>query len=146
VKSIYCVALLLSSVAAAAQQQPMSQMSMPMPDAPGMMDMMNRDNRTFVEQIEHHASSGTSAEPNSTPMPMWMRMHGDWMLMFHANAFVVEEQQTSPRGGDKFFSTNWFMPMAQRQLGPGYLTLRTMLSLEPGTITGRQYPLLFQQG
>jgi hypothetical protein len=36
--------------------------------------------------------------------------------------------------------------MAQRQLGPGILTLRTMLSLEPATITGRQYPLLFQQG
>jgi hypothetical protein len=77
---------------------------------------------------------------------MWMTMHGDWMLMFHSNAFIVDEQQTSPRGGDKFFSTNWFMPMAQRQLGPGTLTLRTMLSLEPATITGRQYPLLFQQG
>ena len=52
----------------------------------------------------------------------------------------------SARGGDKFFSTNWFMPMAQRELGPGELTLRAMLSLEPATVTGRQYPLLFQQG
>jgi hypothetical protein len=146
VKSIFCGALLLLSSVAAAAQQPMPQMSMPMPDAPGMMDMMSRDNKTFVQQIEHHASSGTSAEPNSTPTPMWMKMQGDWMLMFHANAFIVDEQQTSPRGGDKFFSTNWFMPMAQRRLGPGYLTLRTMLSLEPATVTGRRYPLLFQQG
>lgn len=124
-------------------------MSMPMghmSNESGMAEMMHHDNTTFLQQIEHHASSGTSAEPNSTPTPMWMTMHGDWMLMFHANAFIADTQQSSPRGGDKFFSTNWFMPMAARQLGPGYLTLRTMLSLEPATITDRQYPLLFQQG
>ena len=119
-KGIFCLSLLLCSVAAVAQQP----MSMPMPDDSGMAGMMDRGNHTFPQQIEHHASSGTSAEPNSTPTPMWMTMHGDWMLMFHANAFIIDEQQTSPRGGDKFFSTNWFMPMAQRQLGPGYLTLR----------------------
>ena len=141
-KCIFCLSLLFGSVAAAAQQP----MSMPMPGDSGMAGMMDRGNHTFLQQIEHHASSGTSAEPNSTPTPMWMTMHGDWMLMFHANAFIADEQQTSPRGGDKFFSTNWFMPMAQRRLGPGVLTLRTMLSLEPATITDRQYPLLFQQG
>ena len=52
-----------------------------------------------------------------------MKTAGEWMLMFHGNVFLVEQQQTSPqgseRGGDKFFSTNWFMPMAQRELGPG---------------------------
>jgi hypothetical protein len=68
------------------------------------------------------------------------------MFMFHANAFLTDQQQSSPRGGDQLFSTNWFMPMAGRPLGPGILTLRTMLSLEPATITERQYPLLFQQG
>lgn len=102
--------------------------------------------RTFLQEIEHHASSGTSAEPNSTPAPMLMTMKGPWMLMFHGNAFITELQQTSPRGGDKFFSTNWFMPMAERRLGPGQLTLRAMFSLEPATVTGRRYPLLFQQG
>ncbi|HYL92576.1 MAG TPA: hypothetical protein VEW69_05405, partial [Alphaproteobacteria bacterium] len=34
----------------------------------------------------------------------------------------------------------------QRKLGPGQLTLRTMVSLEPATVTQRAYPLLFQQG
>lgn len=102
--------------------------------------------QTFLEEIRRHTTSGTSAEPNSTPMPMLMAMRGPWMLMFHGIAFVTDEQQTSPRGGDKFFSTNWFMPMAQRRLGDGQLTLRVMLSLEPATITGRRYPLLFQQG
>jgi hypothetical protein len=101
---------------------------------------------TFVQEIVHHGTSGTSAEPNSTPVPMLMTAKGAWMLMFHANAFLIDEQQSSPRGGDKFFSTNWFMGMAQRPLGPGVFTTRVMLSLEPATITGRRYPLLFQQG
>ena len=30
--------------------------------------------------------------------------------------------------------------------GPGVFTVRTMLSLEPATVTDRRYPLLFQQG
>lgn len=111
------------------------------------MEQMHRlPPQTFLQAILRHSTSGTSAEPNSTPMPMLMTMRGAWMLMFHANAFVTEEQQTSPRGGDKFFSTNWFMPMAQRGLGPGQLTVRAMFSLEPATVTGRRYPLLFQQG
>ncbi|MGC1872538.1 MAG: hypothetical protein WA700_16390 [Acidobacteriaceae bacterium] len=110
------------------------------------MPMQPREARSFVDEILHHATSGTSAEPNSTPMPMMMTTHGPWMLMFHANAFVTDEQQSGPRGGDKFFSTNWFMPMAARRLGPGQLTVRAMFSLEPATITGRRYPLLFQQG
>ncbi len=115
-----------------------------MQDMASLMRQMHPHN--FVEEVLHHASSGTSVEPDSTRTPMWMSMKGPWMLMFHANAFIVEEQQTSPRGGDKLFSTNWFMPMAQRRLGPGQLTLRTMFSLEPATVTGRRYPLLFQQG
>ncbi|MBV8673658.1 MAG: hypothetical protein JOZ33_09515 [Acidobacteriaceae bacterium] len=109
---------------------------------------MNMSGRaaSFLESIEMHATSGTSAEPDSTPIPMMMAMHDDWMLMFHGVAFVADVQQSSPRGQDKVFSTNWFMPMAQHPLGHGQLTLRTMLSLEPATVTDRQYPLLFQQG
>jgi hypothetical protein len=106
--------------------------------------------QSFTQAIEAHTTSGTSAEPDSTPAPMLMTMRGPasnrWMLMLHGNGFVADIQQTSPRGGDKLFSTNWVMPMAQRTLGRGQLTLRTMLSLEPATITDRQYPLLFQQG
>ena len=110
----------------------------------GMMDQMHP--KTFIQEVRHHATSGTSGEPNSVPAPMLMSMKGNWMLMFHGNAFIVDTQQSSPRGGDKFFSTNWFMPMAQRSLGPGQLTIRAMFSLEPATVTDRRYPLLFQQG
>ena len=102
--------------------------------------------KTFIKAIEQHATSGTSAEPNSTPAPMLMAMRGKWMLMFHGEAFLNAIQQSGPRGSDKVFSTNWFMPMAQRSLGPGTFTARTMLSLEPATISQRFYPELFQQG
>ena len=127
--------------------------SMPGMDATQMqgMNMGGTDSETmhpetFLQEILRHAGSGTSAEPDSTPVPMLMTAKGKWTLMFHANVFVLDEQQSSTRGGDKFFSTNWFMGMAQRPLGPGTFTARAMLSLEPATITGRQYPLLFQQG
>jgi hypothetical protein len=110
---------------------------------PGLMKMHSD---TFLQEIVRHGSAGTSAEPNSTPTPMLMTMKGSWMLMFHANSFVLAEQQSSHRGGDKFFSTNWFMPVAQRELGSGTFTARVMSSLEPATITRRRYPLLFQQG
>src|ERR1700674_4619559 len=117
---------------------------------PGMqMDekgLMTMHPENFLQEIVHHGTSGTTAEPNSTPAPMLMTKRGPWMLMFHANVFIADLQQSSLRGGDKFFSTNWFMGMAQRQAGPGVFTVRAMLSLEPATVTDRRYPLLFQQG
>jgi hypothetical protein len=114
------------------------------PRACGQQMNMSGKASSFLEAIENHTSSGTSSQPNSTPTPMLTTMRDGWMVMFHANVFVVDTQQSSPRGEDKFFSTNWFMPMAQRTWGPGQLTLRAMFSLEPATVTARQYPLLFQ--
>jgi hypothetical protein len=101
---------------------------------------------TFIDEIMSHETSGTSVQPNSVRPPMIMLNKGGWMLMFHNVIFLNVEQQSGPSGGDKFFSTNWFMPMAQRPLGSGQLTLRVMLSLDPATITERRYPELFQQG
>ncbi len=101
---------------------------------------------TFIEQILAHNAAGTSAEPNSTPHDMLMTQKGAWTLMFHGEGFVNTIQQSGPRGGDKVFGTSALMPMAQRELGPGTLTARVMLSLEPATITGERYPELFQLG
>jgi hypothetical protein len=103
---------------------------------------------TLIAAEKQHGSSGTSIEPASKPVPMWMGTRGSWQLMLHANAFAANNQQQADkeRGRDAFFSTNWIMPMAQRRLGPGVLTVRTMLSLEPATIGRRNYPELFQQG
>jgi len=138
----WCGSLLLLAARLLAANPHAAQQEMQMPTK---MNMSGKA-ANFVQAIEMHATSGTSSEPNSTPAPMMMTMRGNWMLMFHANAFVADTQQTSPRGGDKFFSTNWFMPMAQHSFESGQLTLRAMFSLEPATVTGRQYPLLFQQG
>ena len=104
---------------------------------------------TLIEAIKQHGSSGTSIEPAGTPVPMWMSSHGNWNFMLHGNAFVANTQQqaNSPRNRDAFFSTNWVMPMAQHALrSNGQITLRAMFSLEPATISNRNYPELFQQG
>jgi hypothetical protein len=122
---------------------------MDMSQMPGMqMDhgSMNMQPENFIQGILQHDASGTSAQPNSTPAPMLMKKRRDWSLMLHANVFVLDEQQSGPRGADKFFSTNWLMGMAQHPAGPGTFTIRNMLSFEPATVSGRQYPLLFQQG
>lgn len=151
-RSVIFPFLFLASIGAAAQQSGGIQ-DMPGNDQNQMAGMqmnqngpMERYADNLIQEILAHSSSGTSAEPNSTPVAMLMRRRGAWMLMFHANVFVLDEQQSSPRGADRFFSTNWFMPMAQRKLGRGVFTARVMLSAEPATITDRRYPLLFQQG
>lgn len=93
-------------------------------------------------------SSGTSVEPKTTSewTPMIYKSLGNWTLMFHGTVFIVDTQQSGPRGGDKAFSTNWFMPMVSRDFGRQTLMFRTMLSLEPATVTQRRYPELFQSG
>ena len=135
---------------------------------------MRKPSTNLIESELTHTASGTSAEPPSTPMSMIMFSRGNWMLMLHGNGFIADTQQHAAsdpagpsaetcaqfnltcntpadhRGGDKLYSPNWIMPMAMRQLGPdgryGQLTLRAMFSLEPATISGRQFPELFQQG
>src|SRR6266700_4022606 len=152
----------------------MQSMQMPMQQntsAPQMKTEMNmmKPPTDLIEAELNHTNSGTSIEPPSTPVFMLMSHYRGWMLKLHGTAFIADTQQhaasnpTGPspvtceqfnvpctppviRGGDKFFSTNLLMPMAMRQLGPGQLSLRAMFSLEPATITARQYPELFQQG
>jgi hypothetical protein len=102
--------------------------------------------RSLIELLEQHETAGTDVQPISTPHDMLMTQKGSWTFMFHGDAFLAATQQSGPRGRDKVFSANWIMPMAQRKLGNGTLTLRAMLSLEPATISQRRYPVLFQQG
>ena len=95
-------------------------------------------------EILMQQASGTSMNPDA--MPMSSRTEGAWTLMLMGQAFVVDAQQTGPRGHDKFYSTNWAMGMAEHALFGGAIQLETMLSLEPATITNRSYPELFQTG
>jgi hypothetical protein len=108
---------------------------------PGMDDGMNRAGVYLMNQ-----ASGTGTNPQSTTIPMWMKSAGTWHLMLHSSLSLNEIQQTGPRGGDKFFATSWFMGMASRNLGEGSFMLRSMLSLDPLTVTKRRYPELFQTG
>jgi len=121
-------------------------MNMPMPQNQRTGMNMGGPAASLTENVMRHDTSGTDVEPDSAAPPMLMQIHGNWMLMLHGQASIVEQQQTGPRGHDKSFSANWIMPMAQRDFGRSQLTMRTMLSLEPATISGRYYPELFQQG
>ncbi len=91
-------------------------------------------------------ASGTSMNPQSWTMPMLMPRVGSWTLMLMGQAFIVNTQQSGPRGGDKLYSTNAFMVGANLQLGKGSVMFEAMFSLEPATVTNRSYPLLFQTG
>jgi hypothetical protein len=91
-------------------------------------------------------SSGTAFQPQAWPMPMLMTRAGSWSLMWMGQGFAVAAQQGGPRGGDKVYSANWGMLGASHRLGRGTVMLRSMVSLDPLTITNRQYPLLFQSG
>ncbi|HSY52198.1 MAG TPA: hypothetical protein VLC46_25580 [Thermoanaerobaculia bacterium] len=137
---IFAFPLTLAADDPAATEQPaaqhdMSQMTM------GSMQMGKDATSDFLMR----QASGTSMNPAAAPMMMTMSQRGDWMLMLHGLAFVSQVTESGPRGGDKLFSTNWMMGMAERPLAGGQLLLRSMLSLEPLTI-GRKYPELFQTG
>lgn len=90
--------------------------------------------------------SGTSWQPDSSPMPMLHKQSGEWLLMFHYNFVAGVNRQGGPRGVTKFESANWFMPSAARRVGPGTLELRGMFSAEPFTFPPGGSPLLFQTG
>ncbi|HXJ02875.1 MAG TPA: hypothetical protein VNH44_16770 [Micropepsaceae bacterium] len=90
-------------------------------------------------------SSGTSWQPDSAPMEGIHGLLGDWSTMVHGYISAIYDHQGGPRGDDKTFSSSMLMGMAQHSLGPGHLTLRGMISLDP--FMGKSgYPLLLQTG
>lgn len=106
-------------------------------------DMSNMPGMTMTEPM---AASGTSVNPASSPMNMIHLSARGWSFMFHGVAFVTDIQESGPRGADKFLSMNWFMGEADRPFAGGTFSVRSMLSLDPATITRREYPELFQTG
>jgi hypothetical protein len=117
-----------------------------MANMPGMNHAGMTHDMSASEMFLMDESSGTAFQPSSWPMPMMRTKTDDWHLMWMGQGFLVETQQAKPRGGDKFYSTNWGMLGAVHELAGGSILLRSMLSLEPATITDRRYPLLFQTG
>lgn len=90
--------------------------------------------------------SGTSWQPDTSPMYMMDKVKGNWLLMLHYNLIMGVNSQGGPRGVTRFESANWFMPIAFRRIGPGTLQLRGMVSAEPFTFAPGGSPLLFQTG
>jgi YHS domain-containing protein len=90
--------------------------------------------------------SGTAWLPDATPMYAIHRQRGSWQLMAHGNAFLQFLAETGNRGDDQVGSINWFMGMAEREVGRGRLQLRGMFSLEPATVGGCGYPDLLASG
>jgi hypothetical protein len=90
-------------------------------------------------------ASGTSWQPDSTPMGGYMWMQGAWMTMLHGYADAIYDDQGGPRGATQAFSTSMLMLMARRELADGALGLRLMISTDP-LMGASGYPLLFQTG
>jgi len=89
--------------------------------------------------------SGTSWQPDATPMQGKMWMIDDWMLMTHGAVNFIYDDQGGKRGDNKTFSSSMAMLMASRPLGAGTFGLRSMVSLDP--LMGKSgYPLLLQAG
>lgn len=92
------------------------------------------------------AGSGTSWIPDAVQLPGWHGTAGRWSVMLHGSAFLQYTHQSGPRGDSQLGSLNWAMLMLSRPAAGGRLQLRTMVSLDPLTVTNRGYPLLFQTG
>lgn len=90
--------------------------------------------------------SGTTWIPDAVALPSYHAKAGEWDVMLHGFVFAQENKQGSDRGEAQFGSLNWGMFMASRELAGGRFQVRSMLSLDPATVTNRGYPLLLQSG
>jgi hypothetical protein len=77
--------------------------------------------------------------------PMGMAMPG-WHVVALGIARLSYNRQGGPSGDSEIESSNWNMVHAQREVGPGRLSLMMMNSLEPATLSKRGSPQLFQSG
>jgi hypothetical protein len=107
-------------------------------DAPGMSGLYGRYDMT-------RESSGTSWQPDSTPMEGIHGMEGAWLTMLHGFVDAIYDRQGGRRGNSQSFSTSMLMLMARRELGDGAFGVRLMASGEP-LMGASGYPLILQTG
>ncbi|WP_207432962.1 hypothetical protein [Sabulibacter ruber] len=118
----------------------------------GMNHGMGGMSHSFSRNLPMNRNgSGTSWHPDATPMYGYMKHAGDWMLMFHGQLWLRYNKQDifnkGSRGDSQLDAPNWFMGMAQREVGRrGLLRFSVMMSLDELTMGDRGYPLLFQSG
>lgn len=91
-------------------------------------------------------ASGTSWQPDTSPMTGVHRMAGNWTLMGHAQLNLVADRQSGPRGDDMLFPSGMVMGMATGALSKrDTVQFRVMLSPDP-LMGKRGYPLLLAAG
>lgn len=95
--------------------------------------------------------SGTSWQPDISPMYMYMRGNARSNWMIHGNIVLRYNNQDvfnkGSRGGTKVDAPNWFMGMYNRRIGSaGLFNATAMISFDPLTVGQSGYPLLFQSG
>jgi len=133
-------------------------------DMPGMKMSIGKDSTTPVDTEKmamnsnyspnlpmNRDGSGTSWQPDQSPMMMYMKMHGKTSIMLHGAIFFRYTNQDftrqSNRGGYKLDAPNWIMGMLTHKLSDkDLLTFQTMFSFDILTEGGSGYPLLFQTG
>ncbi|HEV8269127.1 MAG TPA: hypothetical protein VGR00_12870 [Thermoanaerobaculia bacterium] len=101
---------------------------------------------TVLQLASARQASGTSWQPETTPMNGIHLMASGWMVMLHGNLFLGYDDQGGARGDEGFAGIGWAMAMARHDLGKGELVLHAMLSPEPFLQKRSGYPLLLQTG
>ena len=135
---LFATLLLPSLLSAQHPEHPKPQPSQQNP----MMTMMIDPLGVSMERM----GSGTTWIPDAVSLPARHVMSGSWLLMLHGFGFLQYDKQGGPRGDEQFGSLNWAMLMASRDLLGGRFQARTMLSLDPATVSNQGYPLLLQTG
>ncbi|MGI4750795.1 MAG: hypothetical protein ACRYFB_09185 [Janthinobacterium lividum] len=133
-----------------AQQDMAGMKGMPMSDTSAQMNMQMNSGYSLNLPMNRDGS-GTAWLPDASPMYGVMLNSGKWMYMLHGNIaprFTSQDfTNKGSRGGNDFDAPNWFMAMAQRQIGQkGVFHFNVMLSADRFTEGGNGYPLLFQTG
>lgn len=131
----------------------------PRPEAQQPSEPSGRDSPMATD----HASMGHDETPDTsrnlfqsdmslmtgmTPRDPMAGMTGmpDWHFMDMGVARLAFNRQGGASGGSRVESSNWNMIHAQKQLGPGRLSLMMMNSLEPATFAKAGSGELFQTG
>lgn len=140
----------VTAVAASVQAQEHVHHHMDMPDTTAR-SMPAMTHAYSLSAPMNRNGSGTAWLPDASPMFGYMAHAGGWMLMMHGNLFLrytaVNVNGPDARGDDGLDAPNWLMGMAQRRVGAnGLLAFTLMGSMDPVTIGGAGYPLLFQSG
>ena len=114
-------------------------------EAPGVPSGVSMMSGLYGPYPMTREASGTSWQPDSTPMTGVHGMQGSWMTMLHGYADAIYDEQGGPRGNSQAFSTSMLMLMGRRELEGAALGVHLMLSAEP-LMGASGYPLLFQTG